>query len=288
MAMESGGSLDEKSLGKRLQDARRAAGFTQQSLCHKAGLSYSTLAKIERGAIKAPSIFTIQTIAEALGVGLDALMGLSGTSGPQKMTAANGVKFVYFDVNGCLVRSFHRAFTKLAADTGAPFDAVESAFWHYNDQVCRGTMTMAEFNAASAERFGVATIDWAEYYLDAIEPIPEMRELVEWTAERYRVGLLTNIMPGLVDAMRLKGTLPKVNYDVVIDSSEVGALKPEATIYQVAQERAGCSSEEILFVDDTRQNLMAAEHFGWKVLWFDDYQPEEAIERIKKALEPAT
>jgi len=45
---------DEKALGQRLQKARQNAGLTQQELCQKAGLSYSTLAKIERGAIKAP------------------------------------------------------------------------------------------------------------------------------------------------------------------------------------------------------------------------------------------
>ena len=68
-------AMDEKGLGKRLQGARRAAGLTQQELCHKAGLSYSTLTKIERGAIKAPSIFTIQSIAGALETTLDELLG---------------------------------------------------------------------------------------------------------------------------------------------------------------------------------------------------------------------
>jgi hypothetical protein len=32
---------------------------------------------------------------------------------------------------------------------------------------------------------------------------------------------------------------------------------------------------------------MAAERFGWHVLWFDDYRPEESAERIKQVLEPA-
>ena len=44
--------MNEKGLGHRLQQARQAAGLTQQALCQKAGLSYSTLTKIERGAIK--------------------------------------------------------------------------------------------------------------------------------------------------------------------------------------------------------------------------------------------
>src|SRR6266702_4613318 len=101
--------LDEKSLGQRLQAARQAAGLTQQALCQKAGLSYSTLAKIERGAIKTPSIFTIQTIAAALGTTLDGL--LQNTTRPTKkakLRSKSGVRFVYFDINGCLVRFFHR------------------------------------------------------------------------------------------------------------------------------------------------------------------------------------
>src|SRR5690606_40579849 len=108
--------MDEKGLGRRLQLARQNASLTQQALCHKADLSYSTLTKIERGAIKAPSIFTIQNIAEALGVGLDELMG-SSPARPvrsQKKRSRSGVTFVYFDINGCLVRFYHRAFTRLS------------------------------------------------------------------------------------------------------------------------------------------------------------------------------
>ena len=62
--------MNEKGLGLRLQKARKAAGLTQQELCQKSGLSYSTLAKIERGAIKSPSIFTIHQIAMVLNLAI--------------------------------------------------------------------------------------------------------------------------------------------------------------------------------------------------------------------------
>src|SRR6185437_5269542 len=99
-------------------------------------------------AIKSPSIFTIQSIAGALGVSLDELIGSSSAATvkpKQRQTSKSGVKFVYFDVNGCLVRASNRAVTQLAHDSGQPADVVESAFWHNNDQACRGEMTMAEF-----------------------------------------------------------------------------------------------------------------------------------------------
>lgn len=281
-------AMDEKGLGRRLQAVRVQAGLTQQALCHKANLSYSTLTKIERGAIKAPSIFTIQNIAGALGIGLDELMGNAAPAlTAKKRRSKSGVSFVYFDINGCLVRFFHRAFTRLAEVSGAPADVIETTFWHYNDDVCRGDMTMDEFNVAFAQALSVERVDWQQYYLEAIEPIEEMHDIVRWAAENYRVGLLTNIMPGFVDVMLKQGILPNVRYDAIVDSSEVRAIKPEARVYEIATEKAGVAASEILFVDDSRTNLMAAEKQGWHVLWFDDYRPSESINRIKDSLQPA-
>jgi putative hydrolase of the HAD superfamily len=280
--------MDERGLGKRLQAARQAAGLTQQALCQHANLSFSTLTKIERGAIKSPSIFTIQSIATALGVSLDELIGDTASSpNRQLQKTKSGASFVYFDVNGCLVHFYQRAFVGLARDTGAPPDVIEAVYWHYNDEVCRGSMSLSDFNEKLAERLKVDHIKWQDYYLETVEPIMQMHELVQWTAERYKTGLLTNIMPGLLSAMRRDHQLPSVQYDAVIDSSEVGAIKPEAKIFEIAQERAGCSPEEILLIDDSRVNLMAAEKMGWHVLWFDDARPEESVERARQALEPA-
>jgi FMN phosphatase YigB (HAD superfamily) len=286
--------MDEKGLGKRLQDARKAAGMTQQELCHQAQLSYSTLAKIERGAIKAPSVFTIQDIAVVLGMGVDALLGTANVSAAQvavaakpKHVAQNGARFIFFDVNGCLVRFFQAAFSQLAADSGVRADQVENFFWHYNDAVCRGDMTMEEFNAALGKQLNMPRLDWMEYYLSAVEPIESMHKLVAWAGERYHIGLVTNIMPGFIDAMQARGLLPNVHFDAIIDSSQVGAIKPEREIYEVATRKAGVDPHQIMLIDDDRSNLMAAERFGWHVMWFDDYRSGEAIDRIRDVLQPA-
>jgi putative hydrolase of the HAD superfamily len=282
--------MDEQSLGKHLQSARQAAGLTQQQLCHQANLSFSTLTKIERGAIKAPSIFTIQAIADALNVSLDALIGQSASPASQRKLkkTKGGVSFVYFDVNGCLIYFYQRAFDKLAAATGVSTELVESAFWRYNDEVCRGVMSVSDFNTKLAEHIGVQDVQWQQYYLESVEPIVEMQKLLVWASERYRVGLLTNIMPGFLQAMRHDQQIPNVHYSAIVDSSEVGTIKPEAKMYEIAQERAGCPAEEILFIDDSNANLAAASRLGWHVLWFDDSHPEESVKRASLALEPAS
>src|SRR4029078_2947865 len=102
--------MDEKALGRRLQLARKRAGLTQQELCQKAGLSYSTLAKIERGAIRSPSVFTVANIAMATGTSVEDFLDMAsrGLSSPvpalAKKRSKSGVRFVYFDVNDTLVR----------------------------------------------------------------------------------------------------------------------------------------------------------------------------------------
>lgn len=291
MAMHQVGtdqSSSERLLGKRLQRARQTAGLTQQELCQRANLSYSTLAKIERGAIKSPSIFTIQSIASALNVTLNDLVGsLSPIPTNPKQQSKSGIRFVYFDINGCLVRFFHRAFSRLSEETGAPADIVENTFWHYNDAVCRGDMTLTEFNQVLSEKLHTKGVDWGEHYLGAVDPVEEMHDVVAWAAERYYVGLLSNIMPGMISAMQTRGILPAVMFDQIIDSSQVHAIKPEEAIYRAAQARAGVKPEEILLVDDSRSNLMAAERMGWHVLWFDDYRTSESIARIQQVLETA-
>ena len=278
-------AMDEKGLGQRLQAARLRAGMTQQMLCEKADLSYSTLTKIERGAIKSPSIFTIQSIASALNVGLDELLGGRKTAIQIKKRRSNsGIEFIYFDINGCLVRFFHRAFTELALATDAPADVIETAFWHYNDLVCRGDMSMDAFNKALAKELGIKDVNCIDYYLDAVEPVPAMDELVRWASQNYRIGLFTNIMPGFIDVMRHKGLIPDIEYDVIVDSSVVKAIKPEAKIFTYATKHAGVPADAILLVDDSRANVMAAEKQGWHVLWFDDYRPDESVARIRDAL----
>lgn len=226
-------------------------------------------------------------IADVLGVGIDELMGERerAPEKPQKKTSKTGISFVFFDINGCLVGFYNRAFAKIAADHDLPLDLVETTCWHYNDAACRGDITIEEYNQALAESFGLETFDWADYYLAAVDPIPEARELVTWADEHYRIGLLSNIMPGLINEMISRDIIPRLNYEVIIDSSVVHAIKPEPEIFEIATKKAGVSEEQILLIDDSRANLMAAQKAGWRVSWFDDFRPLESSDRVRQALE---
>jgi putative hydrolase of the HAD superfamily len=74
-------------------------------------------------------------------------------------------------------------------------------------------------------------------------------------------------------------------FDHVIDSSEVGARKPEPAIYELTRERLGVAHGEIFFIDDIGQNLKAARAFGWQTYLFRD--EGEALATLENVLSGA-
>lgn len=73
------------SLGKSIQAARVDAELNQEEFAELVGISLWTLTKIERGAIKAPSVFTIKAIADALCITLDELMVTPALVAPRRV-----------------------------------------------------------------------------------------------------------------------------------------------------------------------------------------------------------
>ncbi|HEX9679514.1 MAG TPA: HAD family hydrolase, partial [Candidatus Saccharimonadales bacterium] len=200
-------------------------------------------------------------------------------------TVPTAVKFIYCDVNGVMVRFYHHAFVSLSEETGVPLDKVESTFWHYNDACNRGEITLEGFNKSMAHHLGVKRVDWRRHYMGSVQPIKETHEFLARAETKYKIGLLTNIMPGFLAEMFGLGVLPQLNFSAIVDSTKVGAVKPEDKIYLKAEAMAGCKGQEIFFIDDSRANLTEAERFNWRVFWFDDFDPAESVRRIEQTLE---
>ncbi|MBI4034358.1 HAD-IA family hydrolase [Candidatus Saccharibacteria bacterium] len=281
-------NVDEKALGAKLQLARKRAKLTQQELCQKAGLSYSTLAKIERGAIRSPSVFTVASIAEATGTPIEKLLDLKRVAAEpadSKKRSKNGVRFVYLDVNGTLARFFEKAFDKVSSQSRKPIETVETLFWRYDRPACEGKLTLAEANKIIGAELGLKNFDWLKYYLLSVEATPGAAEMVGWIAEHYDIGLLSNNWPGFTEALMAKKVIPKVDYAVVIESAKAGCAKPDPKIYAMAQQQAGASADEILLIDDTPAYLTGADLAGWQVLRFDGLDPKRSIARVRQALE---
>ncbi len=66
-------TVDKKELGHCLKDARKSAGFTQEKLAEKVGMSLAAVSKIERG-LTLPSLDNFIGIVNALGISADEIL----------------------------------------------------------------------------------------------------------------------------------------------------------------------------------------------------------------------
>jgi 2-haloacid dehalogenase len=57
-------------------------------------------------------------------------------------------------------------------------------------------------------------------------------------------------------------------FDVAVISGHVGAVKPDARIYEILFERARARPEDLLFIDDSPANVRAAEALGMQAIHF--------------------
>lgn len=79
--------LDVRGIGRKVKAARERAGLTQAQLAEAAAITDETISRLERGAFE-PALSTMVALADALGVGLDELLGRSGPGSRRKAAAS--------------------------------------------------------------------------------------------------------------------------------------------------------------------------------------------------------
>jgi putative hydrolase of the HAD superfamily len=149
----------------------------------------------------------------------------------------------------------------------------------------RGEVEYAEFvnelRQAVTRAGGSVTDEQAMNFMGSTEPMghrarlrPAMLDAVRRLRRHVKTALLTNNVKewrsGWVQVLE-----PDSLFDLVIDSSEVGARKPEPRIYEITREKLGVAHDEIFFIDDIGQNLKAARALGWNTVLYDD--PDQAV-----------
>lgn len=80
--------MDKAELGKRVREARNAAGLTQEVLAEKADIGIMYLGEIERG-VKMPSLKIFIKLIEALNISADYLL---------RNEVSSGKNFVYDEI----------------------------------------------------------------------------------------------------------------------------------------------------------------------------------------------
>lgn len=66
-------------------------------------------------------------------------------------------------------------------------------------------------------------------------------------------------------------------FDVIINSSEIGVAKPDERFYEAALQPIGIPASNVLFIDDSAKNVAAAIEFGMMGHLFEGVEPLERL-----------
>ncbi|MBL7033610.1 MAG: HAD family phosphatase [Candidatus Delongbacteria bacterium] len=84
----------------------------------------------------------------------------------------------------------------------------------------------------------------------------------------YQVGLLSNTDPWHWEYIS-SHILISDELQPVFTSFELGLEKPERRLFRIVSEALACLPDEILLIDDSRQNLETARSCGWQVCQYE-------------------
>lgn len=199
------------------------------------------------------------------------------------------IKFVYFDVGNVLVK-FEGGFQAISEKHNLPLSDISASAERYDVEICRGDMSRQEWYERLTKDLGVEydhDLDFTSFWISHFKPILETDKLVnDIVKDDLKVGILSNLAFRTWDRLILMELVPNISYDAMVRSSDldIKIVKPERKIYEIAQERSGVRSTEILFTDDRQENLDTAKKLGWKTVLFDKNNPNKSILEIKKIL----
>lgn len=186
------------------------------------------------------------------------------------------IKFVYFDLGGVCVLDYFKTnkFQKFMDSIGVDQkkqSEFKTLFAEYEPKICAG-MTMDAFYNMAINSYKLTVRNGDEMLDDMIsrfEINPAIQLIIDTASKKYPIGLLTNMYPDMYKKITKKGIMPNALWKIIIDSSIVGYAKPDPEIYKIAQQKAGFSANEILFIDNVERNCIAAEKLGWNTVLYD-------------------
>lgn len=195
------------------------------------------------------------------------------------------IQHVCFDVGG-VIFEFSGGLNALADNLGIDFETCKTSWLKFDNDVCKGSMTPQEMFEKMRKKFKpeVETFDFNDFWIGYCKPHNLVHMLMEQVSQYYDISLLTNAYPGLLEKFTKKGFVPKLNYNKIIESCNIGLVKPDKQIFLYTQQLLGSEPTSIYFIDDSPTNILEAKNLGWQGYLFNTSNQEESIAQIKKDL----
>jgi len=194
------------------------------------------------------------------------------------------IRFIYFDVGGVVMLDFSKTNKWNEMWDGIGIKSgdrprLEKIFREEESKFCSGGKSSETFVNILKNDFGITVPEnysFLDEFVNRFEPNTELAKILVELKKRFSIGLLTNMYPDMLNRIIKRKLLPDIDWDVVIDSSTVGLIKPQDEIFNYAAEKARVTVKEILFVENSQKHVDKARKLGWNTLLYDPSDTEKS------------
>ncbi len=180
------------------------------------------------------------------------------------------IQAIIWDFGGVLVRTEDPApRTALGAEVGmSAVDLERHVFGsEAGKQAQLGAVDGNQYLDQVAGDFHLDPQDFRERFFGGDQLDEILMDYIRGLRPAYRTGLLSNAMSDLREL--ISGFYPIIDaFDSVTISSEHGAVKPDARIYEIALHSLNVSAAQAVFIDDAPENVAAAQALGMQAIHF--------------------
>ncbi len=124
--------------------------------------------------------------------------------------------------------------------------------------------------------------DFVNLYEEEFKVVKYYKDVVDYAhslKSRCKIAILSNLM--YFDKKRINDQYDLSKFDYVYLSFEIGMRKPDEKIYKYVLDDLKVKPEDILFIDDDYQNILAAKKCGWNTCLAFGYE----LDKIKKSVD---
>lgn len=195
------------------------------------------------------------------------------------MSQDHNIQAIFFDFGGVLLQHMdgidHRAIeTRLRLPERTLMRVLyrDSRYLDFQVGACTWEEWVASVWRAATEHAGDKAADLMRAWQEAEHPLnPDMIALARRLRPRYRLGIISNTIPGMEE--RLQQRFPEIVslFDVRLGSGDLRIAKPDPQIFLFAAEAAGVAPEQAVFTDDVKAYAEAARSVGMHAFHFTGY-----------------
>ena len=131
-----------------------------------------------------------------------------------------------------------------------------------------GRLTRATFYEAIRDAIGFRDdlTEFGSYFADIFSEMPGTIALhAELRQRGFKTYIFSNTNDLAIEHVQRNFPFFK-NFDGYIYSYEVGAMKPDAPIYEAMEKMCGRRGADLIYIDDREENIAAGAALGWRAI----------------------